>query len=427
MKNNSFLLQLGFVFAFCSAAGYATTSHASEAPTQASPANGPKLPNTTLPLIAPTTAHRPVAAPTPPALSAKGWILLDAYSGKVLAEQDSDTRLAPASLTKMMTAYIISSAIQQGRLHLDDKVYISEKAWRTGGSKMFVKVGDNVPVRDLLQGIIVESGNDACIAMAEHLAGSEDAFVDLMNQQAKLLGMNGTHFTDSTGMPNENHYTTPRDMATLAQAIIFNFPGDYKTYSQKWFTYNNIKQPNRNRLLWRDDGVDGIKTGHTDDAGYCLASSALKNNMRLIAIVMGAPSDKARADDSQKLLTYGYRFFETKPLFKANTPVQQVRVWLGKDKLTPIGTSETIYLTVPAGQFRDLKTEFAAKNDLKAPIKKYQELGEIKVMLGDKVLMTQTVVALNENPKANIFTRLRDHTNLALDKLFHKKSVSGKS
>lgn len=421
MKNNSVLLHLGFAFTVCCAAAYASSSEAID-----TNAGQPNLGNTTLPLIAPAVASRPLVAPTPPTLNAKGWILLDAHSGKILAEQASDTRLAPASLTKMMTAYIISSAIQQGRLHWDDKVYISEKAWRTGGSKMFVKVGDMVPVKDLLQGIIVESGNDACIAMAEHLAGSEEAFVDLMNQQAKLLSMSGTHFTDSTGMPNENHYTTARDMSTLARAIIFNFPDDYKIYSQKWFTYNNIKQPNRNRLLWREEGVDGIKTGHTDDAGYCLASSAVKNKMRLIAIVMGAPSDKARADDSQKLLNFGFRFYETQPLFQANVPNQQVRVWLGKEKMTPVGTTQTVYLTLPAGQFKQLSTSFTAKEDLKAPIKRNQELGEIQVMAGNQLVYKQTVVALKDNPKANIFTRLRDHTNLALDKLFHKKS-SGKS
>lgn len=422
MKNNSLLFTLGFPLVFC-ALGYVTTARAT---TAATPTNNalPSLSNSTLPLLSVTTTSRPNATPAAPALKGKGWILMDAYSGKIIATQNADTQLNPASLTKMMTAYIISSAIRQGRLHLDDKVVISEKAWRTGGSRMFVKVGDYVPVRDLLQGIIVESGNDACIAMAEHLAGSEEAFVELMNQQAKLLGMSNTHFTDSTGMPNPNHYTTPRDMATLARAIIFHFPDDYKTYSQKWFSYNNIKQPNRNRLLWRDNSVDGIKTGHTDEAGFCLAASASRNNMRLISIVMGEPSDKDRADDSQKLLNYGFRFFETKPLFTSYTPVQQVRVWLGKDKLSPVGVAQNVYITVPAGQFRNLKTVIQTNNNLKAPLTKNQVIGQIQVVLNNQVIFSQPAVALKDNPKANIFTRMRDHTHLALQKLFHKDQAA---
>ncbi|MBI5448443.1 MAG: D-alanyl-D-alanine carboxypeptidase [Gammaproteobacteria bacterium] len=412
MKKYTTSLVLG-VSLLSSTLTYAAESLGTIAPT-------PTLPNSTLPLL-PVTSPHPLIIPNPPQLEGKGWILLDANSGKVLATQNAEARLAPASLTKMMTAYIISSALKQGRLHLEDKVYISEKAWRTGGSKMFVKVGDYVSVRDLLQGIIVDSGNDACIAMAEHLAGSEDAFVELMNQQAKLLGMNNTHFIDSTGMPNSAHYTCARDMATLARAIIFNFPDDYKTYSQKWFVFNNIKQPNRNRLLWRDNSVDGIKTGHTDDAGFCLASSAQRNNMRLIAIVMGEPSDKARADDSQKLLNYGFRFFETKPLFMAYAPVQEIRVWLGKDKLLPVGVAQNVYITVPAGQFRNIQTTIQTADNLKAPVQKNQVVGNIQVTLNNQVILSQPALALKEDPKANAFTRMRDHTHLALQKLFHKK------
>ncbi len=414
MKPNTFLLNLSFSLVFC-ALSYAPIGHAANNPAS------PTLPNGTLPLLPAHAAH-PLTTPAAPTLNGKGWMLMDAYSGKILASQSPDARLAPASLTKMMTAYIISSALHQGRLHLDDKVVISEKAWRTGGSKMFVKVGDSVSVRDLLQGIIVESGNDACIAMAEHLAGSEEAFVELMNQQAKLLGMNNTHFMDSTGMPNPDHYATPRDMTILARAIIFNFPDDYKTYSQKWFTYNNIKQPNRNRLLWRDNTVDGIKTGHTDDAGFCLVASASRNNMRLISVIMGAPSDKVRADDSQKLLDYGYRFFETKPLFDTNKPIQTVRVWLGKNKTSPVGVAENVYITVPAGQFRHLQTAVETSDHLQAPISKNQTIGQIKVSLNNEVLLSQPAIALSDNPKANIFTRMQDHTHLALQKLFHKKS-----
>ncbi|MBV8801659.1 MAG: D-alanyl-D-alanine carboxypeptidase, partial [Gammaproteobacteria bacterium] len=238
--------------------------------------------------VIPIQPQQPTIAPTAPNLDAKGYILIDAASGRVLAEKNADVRMPPASLTKLMSLYIISDALKNGSIHPDDKVRISSKAWKTTGSRMFVKVNDEVPVKDLLQGIIVASGNDASVAMAEYIAGTEETFASMMNSQAKNLHMNNSHFLDSTGLPNPNHYSTPRDLATLAQAITKNFPEDYKLFSEKWFVYNGIRQPNRNRLLWRFQYADGLKTGHTDDAGFCLVASANKNGMRLISVIMGA-------------------------------------------------------------------------------------------------------------------------------------------
>ena len=362
--------------------------------------------------------------PPPPPLEAKGAILIDAFSGKTLMATQANTRLEPASLTKMMTAYLASDALAQGRLHLDDKVYVSEKAWHAGGSKMFLKVGDSVSVRDLLQGIIVQSGNDASIAIAEHLTGSEEAFVQLMNHEAKQLGMTQTHFTNCTGMPNPDHYSSPRDLALLSRAIIFNYPYDYKLYSQKWFSFNSIKQPNRNRLLWHDEAVDGIKTGHTDTAGFCLAASAMRNNMRLIAVVMGEPSDKSRMQDTQKLLNYGFHFYETKPIFTAFTPLEQARIWLGKEKTLPVGVTQTVYVTVPAGQFKNIQTKLELADNLHAPINKNQVVGNIRITLNNETVLLQPAIALKDDPRANIFTRIHDHTHLALQKLFNKKAAT---
>ncbi|MFU8798276.1 MAG: D-alanyl-D-alanine carboxypeptidase family protein, partial [Gammaproteobacteria bacterium] len=305
-------------------------------------------------LIAPVAFAAPVSTPAAPNLTVKGYILMDVPSSNVLASQNPDQRMPPASLTKMMTSYIISQALKEGRIRLDDQVRISEKAWRTGGSRMFVKVGDTISVRDLVQGIIVHSGNDACVAMAEYIAGTEEAFATMMNQQAAALGMTNTHYVDSTGLPYPEQYTTPRDMAKLARALIYDFPEDYKWYAQKWYTFNGIKQPNRNRLLWRDPTVDGIKTGHTDEAGYCLASSAVRNGTRLVSVVMGAPSENTRAEDSQRLLNYGFQFFETRKLYVAHTALIQGRVWFGQKAELPIGLVNDLYITVPTGQAKHI-------------------------------------------------------------------------
>ncbi len=377
-------------------------------------------PTPTLSFPTPGQAAMPTITPTAPVLAAKGYVLMDATSGKILAAQNAEQRMPPASLTKMMTSYLVSEAIRQGHIKMDDRVRISEKAWRMGGSKMFVKVGDSVPVQELMQGIIVDSGNDACVAMAEHVAGSEDAFAGLMNQQAAILGMKATQFTDSTGLPHPQHYTTPYDMAILGRALVLNFPEDYKWYSQKWFTYNGIKQPNRNRLLWRDPTVDGIKTGHTDEAGFCLVSSAQRNNTRLIAVVMGAPTDNARAEDSHRLLTYGFRFFETHQLYTANTELQKIRVWQGKQREISVGVLKPVYVTIMPGQYAKVQTKLVLNTPVKAPVSKGQVLGSVQLTLNGEEIGSEPIVALQEDPKGGFFTRITDAISLSIKGFFNK-------
>lgn len=356
--------------------------------------------------------------PQAPEIDAKGYILMDAYSGKVIAEKNPDQRMAPASLTKLMTMYVISSALKNGTIHLDDKVRISTKAWQTGGSRMFVKVNDEVPVHDLLQGIVVASGNDAAVAMSEFLAGSEDAFATMMNNQASALGMNSSHFVDSNGLPNPNHYSTPHDLALLAQAIIKNFPEDYKLYSEKWFVYNGIRQPNRNRLLWRFEYADGLKTGHTSDAGYCLVASALKDGTRLVSVVMGTPSDKARTEDSIRLLTYGFRFYETHKLYGGTIPLTQVRVWKGQEKEIPLGLAEDLFVTIPSGQYKNIQAQIEVNDHIKAPITKGDIFGKLNILLNNQVVTTKPLVALANNEKGGIWRSMTDTVNYGFHKLF---------
>lgn len=360
--------------------------------------------------------------PAPPTLDAKGYILMDANTGIVLAGKNIDTPMAPASLTKLMTLYQIATALKANRLHLDDLVTISEKAWRTGGSKMFVQVGNQVPVKDLIQGIAVVSGNDACVAIAEHLAGTEESFTDLMNHSAKLLGMKNTHYTDATGLPNPNHYTTPRDLALLTQAIANQFPEYYGWYSQKEFEYNGIKQPNRDILLWRDSSIEGMKTGHTDDAGYCLVSTASRNGMRLISVIMGSSSSRSRANASLALLNYGFRFYESKKLYAANTAIEQPRVWFGKNKTLPVGVLKDIYLTLPTGQLDKIQANININQRIKAPIQKGQALGNISLKLNDKDYLNAPLVALQDDPKAGIFSRMKDHIALLFNNMLHRSS-----
>lgn len=380
----------------------------------------------TLPAITaiptPGRANTPVLTPTPPNVNAEAYILIDVNSGNVIAEKNADAKREPASLTKLMTMYVVSGAIEQGQISLNDDVRISTKAWQTGGSRMFVKVGDRVAVKDLLQGIIVDSGNDACVAMAEHVAGNESSFADLMNQTAKSLGMTGTHFVDSTGLPDPNHYTTARDLAVLARAVILNYPEDYKWYKEKWFTYNGIKQPNRNRLLWRDPTVDGLKTGHTEEAGYCQVSSAVQNNTRLLAVILGAPTDEARADDSQRLLTYGFRFFETHKLYKAAQNISQPRVWKGSQETVPVGLAHDLYVTIPTGQYKNLKPQISLPNGIEAPIQKGQAIGDLTVTLADKVVAKQPLVALADDAKGGFWTRMRDSLSLTVQGWFGSKT-----
>jgi D-alanyl-D-alanine carboxypeptidase (penicillin-binding protein 5/6) len=347
---------------------------------------------------------------------------MDANTGKILAEKNIDVRMPPASLTKLMTLYQIANGLKEKRLQLTDTIPISEKAWRTGGSKMFVKVGDRVSLDNLIQGIVVVSGNDACVAVAEHMAGTEEAFSDLMNKTAAKLGMNNTHYTDATGLNDPNHYTSPRDLALLAQAIINHFPEYYPWFSQKTFEYNGIKQNNRDILLWRDQSVDGMKTGHTSEAGYCLVSSAKRNGMRLISVIMDANSPKARADASMALLNYGFRFYETQKLFTSNTTIKKPRVWFGKNKYLPLGVNKDFYITLPTGKFKNLKTTVVMKNKITAPLLKGDKEGDIMVTLNDAEIASEPLVALEDNPKGGFFSRITDHIIILFYYMFHSGS-----
>jgi D-alanyl-D-alanine carboxypeptidase (penicillin-binding protein 5/6) len=358
--------------------------------------------------------------PTVPKLEGTGYILIDATSGKILGEKDADVRLPPASLTKLMSMYIISAALKDGHIHMDDLVRISTKAWKSEGSRMFVKVNDEVPVKELVKGVIVASGNDATVALAEHIAGSEDAFVAMMNEQAKLLGMKNSHFVDSTGLPNKEHYSSAHDLAILTQAYIKNFPEDYSFYQEKWIAYNGIRQANRNRLLWRYQFADGLKTGHTDEAGYCLVASAKKDGMRLISVVLGEPNDNARTEDSIRLLTYGFRFFETHKLYNGNTPLTQAHVWQGDKAETPLGLTEDMYVTVPVGSYKKLQAAIELNNPLHAPIVKGQAYGTLKIMLNNDVIASQPLIALDNNTKGSIWRRASDSVKFNIHKFFTK-------
>lgn len=366
----------------------------------------------------PTVTAKPFVTPSAPLLNAKSYILIDVNSGKVLAEKNSDEHLPPASLTKMMTLYVISKALQDARIHLTDNVRVSRDAWKIGGSRMFIKEGDQVSVEDLLKGIIVDSGNDACVAMAEHVGGSENAFTDIMNQQAQNLGMKNSHFTDSTGLPDPNLYTTAKDLAILGRALVSDFPQYYDWYKQKWFTYNAIRQPNRNRLLWRDNQVDGIKTGHTNEAGFCLVSSAKRNNMRLVAVVLGEPSDSSRADDSEKLLNYGFRFFETHQLFKAGQSVTELSLYKGVTDKVKVGLTEDQFITIPTGQYQHLTVSIKVPTRLQAPIKKGDKAGDLIVQLENNVVSSRPLYALQTVETGGIYTRTKDSLRLAFQRWF---------
>lgn len=368
----------------------------------------------------PTQPQHPLFTPGAPNLDAASYILMDATSGKILVEKNAHAKLPPASLTKLMSLYIISNAIKTNQTRIDDEVRISIKAWKTEGSRMFVKVGDEVSVKELMQGIIVASGNDATVALAEHIAGTEETFADMMNQQAKILGMNDSHFIDSTGLPNKDHYSSAYDLAILTQAYIKNFPEDYSFYSEKWFSYNSIRQPNRNRLLWRYQYADGLKTGHTAEAGYCLVASAKKDGMRLISVVMGAPNDNTRTEDSIRLLTYGFRFFETHKLYNGNTPLVQARVWQGTKAEAPLGLAEDLYVTVPTGQYKRLQATIQINNPLKAPIIKGQNYGTINIVLNDQAISSKPLVALDNNPQGGFLRRAGDSIRYNIHKYFSK-------
>lgn len=360
----------------------------------------------------PAVQAAPTLIPSPPRLAASGFILMDFQSGQILAESNADQRMEPASLTKLMTAYTVFQELRAGHIHLEDKVRVSEKAWRMPGSRMFIEVGSTVLLEHLIQGMIIQSGNDASVALAEFIAGSEDAFVPLMNAHAKNLGLTGTHFVNATGLPHKDHYTTPRDMARLAKALVRDFPEYYHWYSEKKYTYNNITQSNRNLLLFRDDSVDGMKTGHTESAGFCLVASAKRHDMRLISVVMGAHSEKGRAQESQKLLNYGFRFFETHRLYAAGEPLKQMRIWKGASETVPLGLNSELYITVPRGQYKDLKPSLSVEKTIIAPASKGQSFGTVDVRLGDKTLAQRPLVALENVEKGGLWQQVKDNVML---------------
>ncbi len=358
--------------------------------------------------------------PDAPALSARSFVIMDYASGEVIASHNPHEQVPPASLTKLMTAYIVEKEIDSGKLQLTDPVMISENAWRTGGSRMFVNVNTEVTVEELLRGIIIQSGNDASTAMAEKIAGSEDSFAGMMNQTAESLGMKDTHFMNATGLPNDEQYSSAYDMALLARAIIQESETTYyPMYSEKYFVYNDIRQPNRNRLLWWDSDVDGLKTGYTEDAGYCLVASSEKNGMRLITVVMGAKTEKIRTEESKQLLTYGFRFYESKELYAANTELLSEPVWKGEQDTVAIGVSEPLRLVVPRdGSENNLETLVSVSSMIEAPIAQGQELGTVQVISGDKVLAERPLIALNAVEKGGFFTQLWDSIKLFFSQWF---------
>ena len=357
----------------------------------------------------PTPAAPTSALPPPPTCNAKAFVLMDANSGNIIAGQNIDERLPPASLTKVMTLYLVADALKAGRLHFEDTTIVSEGAWRTGGSRMFIKVGTSVAVKDLISGIATASGNDATVAIAEHLAGTESSFANLMNKAAQDIGMRNSSFSDSNGLPSPNHYSSAKDLALLAQAWIKNFPEYYPWFKEKWMSYNGIKQPNRNRLLWRDSSVDGFKTGHTDESGYCLIASAVRNNgMRLISVVLGAPNDTSRTKDSEALLNYGFRFFATHKIFAANTKIAAPRVWLGKQNIVPLGLNHDMYITLPTGKHAQLQAKADIAPNIKAPVLKGQAYGNLNIYLDNKIIASQPLVALKCVAEANFIVALYD-------------------
>ncbi|WLQ14145.1 D-alanyl-D-alanine carboxypeptidase family protein [Hahella aquimaris] len=344
--------------------------------------------------------------PSAPQIAASSYILMDAESGAIIVEKNSEERLPPASLTKMMTSYVLDYEVDQGNVSFNDEAPISVKAWKTGGSKMFVREGTSVRLGDLIKGIIIQSGNDASVAVAEFLAGSEDAFASMMNQHAQRLGMNNTNFENATGLPSENHYSSAHDLAKLAKAIINDFPNQYPIYSEKYFTYNNIRQPNRNLLLWRDKSVDGLKTGHTEEAGYCLVSSAVRDGMRLISVVMGTKSEEARARETLKLLNYGFRYFETHKLYSAGQKLVDSDIWAGSADTVPLGLSKEIVVTIPRGKKDALEATVDIDKVIKAPIEVGAELGKLTLKLNGELLLEKPVVALEAVEEAGFFKRI---------------------
>ncbi len=363
-------------------------------------------------LIATLVVEAAVVKPTPPTIKARAYILQDYDSGTVLVEVNADERLEPASLTKMMTVYVALAQLADGKFQIDDPVLISKKAWKMGGSKMFIEVGKQVPVEDLLKGIIIQSGNDASVALAEFVAGDESAFADLMNQYARQLGMTNTNFVNASGLPQPEHYTTARDMAILAAALIRDFPVYYPLHAIRSYTWNDIKQYNRNPLLRRDDSVDGVKTGHTESAGYCLVASAKQGEMRLVSALMGSASEDARLTETQALLRYGFRFFETNRVYESGAPITRVRVWQGQSEQLEMGIADDLYLTVPRGELGRLATDVVVEEKILAPVRAGQQLGVVSISLGGEAIAQRPLIALAEMPQGGLWRRMSDTVKL---------------
>jgi len=364
----------------------------------------------------------PRIIPKAPSVAATGYILMDFDSGKVITKGNSQKHLAPASLTKIMTSYAIFSELQQGNIQMSDEVTISQKAWKTGGSKMFIEVGKKIPVEALLKGMIISSGNDASVALAEHIGGAEETFAELMNQYAEILGMKNSHFKNATGMPAEGHYTSAEDMAILAQALIRDFPEYYPIYAEKEFTYGKelksgkpIKQSNRNKLLWRDESVDGLKTGYTEAAGYCLVSSAQRDDMRLISAVLGTESTVVRARETQKLLNFGFRFYDTQTISEPGKVLASPQVWKGENDSVPAGISEALTITLGRNQFRDIQSDILLTNPtLEAPIAQGDQLGVVTFTVDGKPVAESPLVALESVAEGGLWDNMVDSVELWL-------------
>lgn len=371
-------------------------------------------------LLALKATATPLLIPEPPQIAAKSYILMDAYSGEVLVEKNADERLDPASLTKLMTSYVADYELREGNIQRNDQVKVSVRAWAQnfpGSSVMFLEPGKDVPLEALLKGVAISSGNDATVALAEHIAGSERAFVDLMNQHARLLGLENTQFANPHGLTHNEHYTSARDMAKLATAIIMDFPDEYGIYAEKEFTYNGIRQTNRNRLLWRDATVDGLKTGHTESAGYCLVSSAVRDDMRLVVVVMGTRSDEARFQETQKLLSYGFRYYKTVKLYDKGQIVNQATVWGGQQDQVPLMVTDNVYVTLAKSQQDKLAAEISVDKYIEAAVDKGQVLGDMIIRVGDQVLLKKPVVAQTSVQQGGLFTVLWSKIKLFFIKL----------
>ena len=361
------------------------------------------------------TAVHAAGAPQPPEVDAKAYFLVDMHSERVLSEGGADERVEPASLTKMMTSYVVFSEMERGKFKLADEVLVSEKAWRMKGSRMFIEVGTRVPVEALLMGLIVQSGNDAAVALAEFVAGDESTFADLMNRHARRLGMSGSHFTNSSGLPGPDHYTTARDMALMATALIRDFPEFYPWNAVREYEYGGIKQRNRNALLFRDDSVDGLKTGYTRAARYCLVASAKREGMRLIAVVMGAKSSRARARIAQSLLDYGFRFYETRRVYASDEKITDVRVWKGDTRRLALGLEQSLYVTVPRGRYDEIDAEMEIATRLVAPVRAGEQQGVLRLDLRDELSVERSLVALDDVAEGNLWQKVSDHVRLMFE------------